>query len=215
MRPPGFRVAPPVFPGSFRPDATASPRLGLISYGPALPGIRLRVVSPLPPSAIMKNPPACLFAAAVCAAALAFTGCSKSDRTEASAKVKEVYKDTKAAVVDAWGDVKSFTFEKKDDFSKSAKALSAKMDSQLSELRADYSEAKASASRKAAMAELKNSEADFKEKMGALGTATADTWKTMGWPKYDGLGELPDKAVNVAAGAIRSENGLAVLLLLK
>lgn len=110
------------------------------------------------------------------AAALAFTSCSKQERKDAGATVKDAYQDSKAAVVDAWGDVKSFTFEKRDDFSKSAKALSSKMDSQLSELRANYSEAKASASRKAAMQELKSSEADYKEKLGALGTATADTW---------------------------------------
>jgi hypothetical protein len=126
------------------------------------------------PSDKMKKLPFPVIAAAC--AALAFTGCSKSDRTEVTAKAKDAYQDTKTAVVDAWGDVKSFTFEKKDDFSKSAKALSSKADSQLSELRANYSEDKASASRKAAMAELKDSEADFKEKMSALGTATADTW---------------------------------------
>jgi hypothetical protein len=34
----------------------------------------------------------------------------------------------------------------------------------------------ASASRKAAMAEIKDSEAAYKEKIEALGTATADTW---------------------------------------
>ena len=124
----------------------------------------------------MKNLTLRFMTATAFATALAFTGCSKAERTEASAKAKDAYQDSKAAVVDAWGDVKSFTFEKRDDFSKNAKALHAKMDSQLSELRANYSEAKASASRKAAMAELKNSEADYKEKVAALGNATADTW---------------------------------------
>ncbi len=107
---------------------------------------------------------------------LVLTGCSKADRTEASAKAKDAYQDTKVAVVNAWDDVKSFTFEKHNDFSASAKALTSKMDAQISELRANYSEAKASASRKAAMEELKNSEADYKAKLDALGTATADTW---------------------------------------
>ena len=107
---------------------------------------------------------------------LSFTGCSKADRADATAQVKDTYKETKAAVVDAWGDVKSFTFEKRDSFSANAKALSSKMDAKLSELRASYSEAKASASRKAAMEELKNSESDYNEKLAALGSATADTW---------------------------------------
>ena len=115
-----------------------------------------------------------LLAAAV--AALVFAGCSKQDRADASAKAKDVYQDSKAAVADAWGDVKSFTFDKRDDFSKSAKALQARMDAQVSELHANYSEAKASASRKAAMDELKNADANYKEKLAALGNASADTW---------------------------------------
>ncbi len=109
-------------------------------------------------------------------ASIAFTGCSKADRTEASDAAKTAYNDTKTAMSNAWDDVKSFTFDKKSDFEKSAKALSAKMEAQISEARANYSEAKASASRKAAMEELKNSEADYKEKAAALGNATAATW---------------------------------------
>ena len=107
---------------------------------------------------------------------LAFTGCSKEENKDTGATIKEAYQDSKTAVVNAWNDVKSYTFEKRSDFSASAKALTAKMDSQISELRANYSDAKASASRKAAMAELKDSEADYKAKLDALGTATADTW---------------------------------------
>lgn len=108
--------------------------------------------------------------------AIAVVGCSKSDRADASATAKEAYNDTKTAVANAWGDVKAFTFEKRNDFQANAKAMSSKLEVQLSEVRANYSEAKASASRKAAMAELKNSEADYKEKVNALGNATAATW---------------------------------------
>jgi hypothetical protein len=108
--------------------------------------------------------------------ALAFAGCSKHDRNEAGDKVKEAYDDSKAAVANAWDNVKSYSFDKKNDFTANAKAVSSKMDSQVSELRANYSEANASASRKAAMAELKDSEADYKAKLDALGNATADTW---------------------------------------
>ena len=46
----------------------------------------------------------------------------------------------------------------------------------MSKLRAEYSDATASASRRAAMKELKDSEADYKEKLAAVGNATADTW---------------------------------------
>lgn len=107
---------------------------------------------------------------------LAFTGCSKSDRAEATATVKEAAHDTKVAIVDAWGEIKSFTFERRDDFNARAKSLSAEFEVKMSELKADYSEAQATASRRAAMDELKNSEADYKAKLDALGTATGDTW---------------------------------------
>ena len=108
--------------------------------------------------------------------AVAFSRCSKSDRQEASATVKDSYEDSKAAMAKAWADVKDFSFDKRNDFTAAAKAASARMDVEVSRLRANYSEAKASASRKAAMAELKDSEANYKEKSAALGKATADTW---------------------------------------
>src|SRR5215207_5470049 len=118
--------------------------------------------------------PLALLSLAVATALLA--SCSKKTRDDAGTTAQGVYNDTKNAMSNAWDDVKGFTFDKKSDFEKSAKAMSSKMESQLSEVRANYSEAKASASRKAAMTELKNSEADYKEKMAALGNATAATW---------------------------------------
>jgi hypothetical protein len=110
------------------------------------------------------------------AALLSFTACTREDRADAGAAVKEAAADTRDAMSNAWQDVKSYSYDKRDQFTANAKALSSRMDAQLSELRADYSDAKASASRKAAMAELKNSEADYKEKVAALGNASADTW---------------------------------------
>jgi hypothetical protein len=109
--------------------------------------------------------------------AVVFAGCSKHDRAEASASVKEAARDTQAALSGAWADVKSFTFEKRDAFNSKAKAMSAQARVQVTELRTNYSEAKASASRKAAMEELKNSEADYQAKLDALGRASADTWE--------------------------------------
>lgn len=108
--------------------------------------------------------------------ALVFPACSKQDRSTLGAKTSEAVSDTKDAMANAWDSVKSHTWEKRDDFSAQAKTISARFDAQMSELRANYSEAKASASRKAAMAELKSSEADYKEKLSALGNATAATW---------------------------------------
>lgn len=118
--------------------------------------------------------PVALLAASL--SALAFTGCSKHDRDQTTDKVKDAYQDTKDAVSNGWDNVKSYTFDKRSDFETSAKAMSSKLEAQIAEVRANYSEATASASRKAAMEELKNSEADYKEKLSALGNATADTW---------------------------------------
>ena len=118
--------------------------------------------------------PVALLAASL--SVLAFTGCTKHDRDQTTDKAKDAYQDTKDTMSNAWDNVKSYSFDKKDDFSASAKAMTSKMDSQIAEMRANYSEANASASRKEAMAELKNSEADYKEKLSALGNATADTW---------------------------------------
>ncbi len=127
----------------------------------------------------MKTTAVCTFSIVAVTAGVSMfglTGCNKGDRADVGAKTGEMMADTKESLGHAWDNVKSFTFEKRDDFRANAKAMTSKMDAQMSELRANYSEAKASDSRKAAMAELKNSEASYKEKVDALGTATADTW---------------------------------------
>jgi hypothetical protein len=127
--------------------------------------------------------------AAVLLAALVVigTGCSKQERADSSAKAKDVmaetgakakelYADSTAAMSKAWDKVRSTSFDKRDEFAATGKALAAQMEAQASKLKADYSDAKASASRKAAMAELKNAEADYKQKLSALGSASSATW---------------------------------------
>jgi hypothetical protein len=120
-------------------------------------------------------------------AGLVLTGCSERKRDDLTEKtkdayqdtkaaVKEIAQDTKAAVVAGWGDFKAYTFEKRSDFTLALKARQADLEAGISKLRAEYSEANASASRKAAMNELKDSEANYKAKLAAVGNATADTW---------------------------------------
>jgi hypothetical protein len=109
-------------------------------------------------------------------AAVAFTACTKHDRDDLADKTRDAYHDSKDAVARSWDNVKSYTFDKRSDFEKMANAQQKSFEASLSNLRADYSEAKASASRKAAMNELKDAEADYKQKLDALGHATADTW---------------------------------------
>lgn len=109
-------------------------------------------------------------------AGLTLTGCSERKRDDLAEKTKDAYQDTKAAVAEGWGDLKSYTFEKRSDFTLKLKAQQAELEAGISKLRAEYSEANASASRKAAMNELKDAEANYKEKLAAVGNATADTW---------------------------------------
>lgn len=111
-------------------------------------------------------------------AALALTACSQRDRSDAKAAVKEGYADAQTFVENAWNDAKSFAFDKRDEFAAHAKALSSRMEVQVAEVRANYADAQASASRKAAMAELKSAEADYQQKLAALGDATAATWES-------------------------------------
>lgn len=109
-------------------------------------------------------------------AALLFSACSKHSRDEVADKTKDAYHDTTAAVAKGWDNVKSYSFDKRSDFSKWASAQEKEFEAESSKLKANYSEAQASASRKAAMAEFKDSEANYKDKLSALGNATAETW---------------------------------------
>jgi hypothetical protein len=106
------------------------------------------------------------------------TGCTRDERADAGAKAKEMYADSKAALSRGWDKFKSATFDKRGDVEAHAKALAAEMEAEASKLRANFSEAKASASRKAAMEELKNAQADYRQKLAALGSATASTWES-------------------------------------
>lgn len=110
------------------------------------------------------------------AALLALAACSEAKRSEVAEQADQTVADSKAALARGWDHVKDFTFEKRSELELQLKAKQADLAAKLSELRADYAEEKASASRKAAMNELRNSERDYQEKLAALGTATADTW---------------------------------------
>ncbi|MBL9209137.1 MAG: hypothetical protein JNL92_01645 [Opitutaceae bacterium] len=147
-------------------------------------------------------------------AALPFlVACSKEERVEAKEKAKEIYTDTKekakemysdtkdktkelyeksrTAVAERWAKLKAYTYEKREEFASSSKQLEAEMEAQASKLRSDLAREKASDSRKAALEELKNAEADYKQKAAALGSATAATWDSAksrleaAWDKWE------------------------------
>jgi hypothetical protein len=120
------------------------------------------------------HPTTMIFAAGL--VALTLNACSKHDRNDIADKTKDAYHDTAAAVSKGWDNLKSYSFDKRSEFSKEIAAQQADFDAGVSKLRAEYSETQASASRKAAMSELKDAEANYKEKLAALGNATSDTW---------------------------------------
>lgn len=111
-------------------------------------------------------------------AALVLTavGCSKSTQEKATDKISSAYETSVAAVSDTWGDVKDYTLEKSHDFKLRAEAISSSLDAKVAKLKADYAEAKASDSRKAAMQRITDAQATLSEKIAALGNATAATW---------------------------------------
>jgi hypothetical protein len=152
----------------------------------------------------VKHAPSALLnlTVALAGTALIGAGCSKADRADATSTLKEAAHDTKVAtqevahdagvaITDAWEGVRNYAFDKRSDFSKQATAVGARMEAQVSALRTEQSEAQASESRGAAMDELRDSQADFNDKLAALGTATADTWDAarnnviLAWDRLD------------------------------
>lgn len=124
---------------------------------------------------------------ALAIAAALIAGCNRHDRDQIADNTADAYHDTKSAVKDSynnakssmkdtWNNIRDYSYEKRDDLEDALKSEKRSFDARVSQLRADYSESKASASRREAMNELKDSEANFQEKMSALGNATADTW---------------------------------------
>ena len=108
--------------------------------------------------------------------ALAFTACSREDRTEIRTDTANAYNEAKDSMANAWDEVKDYSFDRKEDFVASTKAMKAKLDAEISEMRADYTGAKADAKRSAAWDKLTTARTTFEEKMDALGNATAATW---------------------------------------
>src|ERR671913_388695 len=101
----------------------------------------------------MKASPQYLISCAVAGVAfvgLLLTGCTREERATAGATAKEMISDSKAALGRGWDKVKSATYDKRGDVEAHGKALAAEIEAQASKLRASYSDAKASASRKAA-----------------------------------------------------------------
>ncbi len=110
--------------------------------------------------------------------ALLLGACSDRQPAEPQVDINRSVQNTQDAVTGAWDDLRNFTIEQRQEFSSNARALASKVDAEMSELRAEAAEGKASASRRAAMEELSNARADFDQKLAALQQASADTWES-------------------------------------
>jgi hypothetical protein len=113
----------------------------------------------------------------VLVAALGLAACSDRDRSEIRSDTANVVDKAKAGMAEAWDDVKDYSYDRKEDFVASSKAMTAKLDAEISEMRADYASANASAERKAAWEKITTARTTFDQKMNALGSATSATWE--------------------------------------
>jgi hypothetical protein len=127
-------------------------------------------------STLLRFRPATAALLALGAICLSDTSCTKQDQAKVTAAANSAYDETKAAMARTWDKVKANTWDKRDEFAASAKSLGAKMEDQVRDLRTQYENSSAEAKRKAAMEDLKKSQADYRQKVDALGTATAETW---------------------------------------
>lgn len=126
-------------------------------------------------------------------AAVALTGCGRQDTasksSESSAQpagsaagsgTRASTSATNAAstspVSENWTELRTYTYDRRGEFNSSLNAMSAKVDAEVSQLRAENSGAKASESRRAAMDEIQSAKSDFDGKAAALGRASEDTW---------------------------------------
>lgn len=78
-----------------------------------------------------------------------------------------------------WEELKAAEFEQRDEFTAQVRALHARFEPELAELRSRFKETDASMAQKKAMAELDKADFDFTEKMKALDNVSVETWETV------------------------------------
>lgn len=76
-----------------------------------------------------------------------------------------------------WNELRGYDYDQRGEFNSSLNAMSARVEAEISELRAEASGAEASESRRAAMEEVQNAKSDFDEKSAALARASQDSWE--------------------------------------
>ncbi|HTL69363.1 MAG TPA: hypothetical protein VL200_16985 [Lacunisphaera sp.] len=111
------------------------------------------------------------------AAVLTFSNaCSRRDRDAAADQAKDGYDKSVAALDSTWEKVKDYTYEKRDQFVSEWNSANAQAEAKIHDLQANYADAKASASHREAMEELKRDDADYQAALKSLGSASANEW---------------------------------------
>jgi Skp family chaperone for outer membrane proteins len=127
----------------------------------------------------------------VAVAALALSGCGRQDTAASSSESSAQPAGSSASgtraststntastspATENWSELRTYEFERRGEFNSSLNAMSAKVEAEISRLKADASGAQASQSRRAALDELQSAKSDFDGKAAALGRASKDTW---------------------------------------
>lgn len=127
------------------------------------------------------------------AAAIVLSGCGRQDTArksgESSAQpagsaagsgTRASTSATNAAstspATESWTELRTYSYDRRGEFNSSLNAMSARVDAEISSMKADASGAKASQSRQDAMKEVESAKSDFDGKAAALGRASKDTW---------------------------------------
>lgn len=79
----------------------------------------------------------------------------------------------------SWEKLKAAEFEQRETFIEQVRALHARFEIEIAQLRTRFKETDATESQKKAMIELDKAEVDFEEKMKALDNVTRETWETV------------------------------------
>lgn len=126
----------------------------------------------------MKTNPAREFSVGLTlAAVLTFaSACSRQDRDTVADSAQKGYDATVDSLNKTWNKLKDYTYDKRDQFMSEWKSVNAQAEAKIHDFQANYADAKASASHRQAMDELKRDDADYQAALKSLGSASANEW---------------------------------------
>ena len=140
---------------------------------------------PFPPLTknIVKTIHSLPFLAALSAAAILLPGCAKTDTVQSvadntAATAKDVGADIKTTTVDAWDNIKDYTYEKREDFATGVDRMSDKKDTDLRAMNAKFAGLpdETAKARDRAVKDYNEARAGLKTDLAELRASSVDTW---------------------------------------